>query len=245
MKAVSIKYCAVLCFSNPMAASSAYSVVAAFVLAASYITGASSRSVPAPAPSISSKPSVNGIFVLTASSAVFANSTTLVLAGVPTGTEWVKFPPQPAAGALPQARLTSSYLSSKDGHWAGRPQAVLSGMCNGQEANVFLQLDMPLLSSSTNTISFQYTILAANKTDLPATGGTVNAAAMQKLSTDGQMLNVTTPAITPGSTVFYSASLVVDVVGVEQYTTDVAAQTEAGLIHVDLGENNFYYPGYP
>ena len=36
-------------------------------------------------------------------------------------------------------------------------------------------------------------------------------------------------------------SLVIDVVGIEDYTTNVKAQTEAGLINVDLGEGNYYY----
>ena len=40
-----------------------------------------------------------------------------------------------------------------------------------------------------------------------------------------------------------TCSLVIDVVGVEDYTTNVKAQTEAGLINVDLGEGNYYY-GY-
>jgi hypothetical protein len=34
-----------------------------------------------------------------------------------------------------------------------------------------------------------------------------------------------------------------DIVGIEQYTTNVMARTEDGLIHVDLGEDNLYYYG--
>ena len=38
-------------------------------------------------------------------------------------------------------------------------------------------------------------------------------------------------------------SLVMDVVDIEMYTTNVMARTEDGLIHVDLGEDNVYYYG--
>ena len=41
-----------------------------------------------------------------------------------------------------QHRITSQYFLAKDGQWVGRPQAALSGLYNGQQANVLLQLDM-------------------------------------------------------------------------------------------------------
>lgn len=43
--------------------------------------------------------------------------------------------------------------------------------------------------------------------------------------------------------VCHACSLVIDVVGIEMYTTNVMARTEDGLIHVDLGEDNLYYYG--
>lgn len=140
-------------------------------------------------------------------------------------------------------RITSQYFIAKDGQWVGRPQAALSGLYNGQQANVLLQLDMPMYDQMSNTMTFQYGVLAANNTDLPAVDGTVNAYAVQALSADRSMQNRTLSVVSPGDTVFYSASLVIDVVGIEDYTTNVKAQTEAGLINVDLGEGNYYY-GY-
>ncbi len=42
---------------------------------------------------------------------------------------------------MTQSRMTSQYLLSRNGRWAGAPQAALSGMYNGQLAHVLLQLD--------------------------------------------------------------------------------------------------------
>ena len=65
---------------------------------------------PAPAPLAQKPNTVNGLFVTTAASITFVNESTLALAGVPTSTEWVKFPPQPAASALPQVSLHTSLV---------------------------------------------------------------------------------------------------------------------------------------
>ena len=56
-----------------------------------------------------------------------------------------------------------------------------------------------------NTMTFQYGVLAANNTDLPAVDGTVNAYAAQALSADRSMQNRTLSVVSPGDTVFYSA----------------------------------------
>jgi hypothetical protein len=197
---------------------------------------------PAPAPLAQKPNTVNGLFVTTAASITFVNESTLALAGVPTSTEWVKFPPQPAASALPQDRLTSPYLQSRTGRWAGAPQAALSGLYNGQPAHVLLQLDRPTYSAISHMMTFQYVVLAMNSTRLPAVGGTVNDYVMRARDADSKTHNSTLSAVMPGTT-FYAASLVMDIVGIEQYTTDVMARTEDGLIHVDLGEDNLYYYG--
>ena len=69
-------------------------------------------------------------------------------------------------------------------------------------------LRRPMYDQMSNTMTFQYGVLAANNTDLPAVDGTVNAYAVQALSADRSMQNRTLSVVSPGDTVFYSARCV-------------------------------------
>lgn len=91
-------------------------------------------------------------------------------------------------------------------------------------------------------MTFQYKVLSDNVTALPVSGGIVNTYATRMVSASSSH-NATLAQVTPGSTTFYAPNLVIDVVGIEMYTTNVMARTEDGLIHVDLGEDNLYYYG--
>lgn len=53
-------------------------------------------------------------------------------------------------------------------------------------------------------MTFQYTVLAANSTQLPAMGGTVNDIAMRALDENSKAQNSTLSAVMPGTT-FYAA----------------------------------------
>ncbi len=46
------------------------------------------------------RPTANGVFVVTVPVATFHNSTAIFLSGVPNVTQWVQYPPKPAAGSF-------------------------------------------------------------------------------------------------------------------------------------------------
>ncbi len=85
-----------------------------------------------------------------------------------------------------------------------------------------------------DTITFAYTVLPVNSTSLPEVGGTVNSIVTSYNGAEGGSMSVL-PYVTPGSTMFYNASLAVDVAGILSYVAPPSAAEKAGLIRIPLG----------
>jgi hypothetical protein len=91
------------------------------------------------------------------------------------------------------------------------------------------------MDMSTHALYFNYKVLPANESSLPALGGTVNALVAQHNAPEGGGGNpIVLPYVTPGATTFLNATLTIDVVAIEQYVQQQASE-KYGLIEVPLG----------
>jgi hypothetical protein len=197
--------------------------------------GVSARTLqqaPAPAPMMAMG-SVDGVMTVSAAQALFYNQSALILSGLPNTTQYVTYPPMPKAGAVSQDTFTGPTFAGNGNKWLGGPQATLMGMYNGNMSSVLLKLNAPRRDAKLNTLTFSYKILNSNS--LPAANGTANTVAAS-----GSMNLL--PYVTPGATLFYNATLAVDVVGIAKYISMPQAGLKDGLIRVPLGFSGFYYP---
>ncbi|CAL5220207.1 g2181 [Coccomyxa viridis] len=195
--------------------------------------GVSARTLqqaPAPAPMMA-KGAVDGVMTVSAAQALFYNQSAIILSGLPNTTQYVSYPPMPKAGAVSQDTFTGPSFAGNGNMWLGSPQATLMGQYNGNMSSVLLQLDAPRRDAKLNTITFTYHILNSNS--LPAANGTANTVAA---SSSMNLL----PSVTPGSTLFYNATLAIDVVGIAKYVSMPQAGVKEGLIRVPLGWSGFY-----
>ena len=58
-----------------------------------------------PCVSTDSRQTADGVFILTVPVVTFHNSTAIYLSGVPNVTQWVQYPPNPAAGSFPMVGI--------------------------------------------------------------------------------------------------------------------------------------------
>lgn len=221
---------------------STFIILSALIAISSQGVAASRNLQQAPAPAPAAPSPIDGVLALTAGKVAFVNGTALVLYDIANTTSYIKFPPSPKAGAVSQTYLVSASMADLGGKWAGGPQAALSGSYNGNASTVLVQLDAPKYDSAKNTITFNYSVLPVNGTTLPGVGGTVNGIVSSNNGAEGSGTSVL-PYVTPGSTKFYNASLVVDVAGILGYVASPVSAEKAGLIRIPLGWSGFGYWG--
>jgi len=207
-------------------------IVSCLLALSAGVSGRTLQQAPAPAPMMAMG-AVDGVMTVSAAQALFYNQTALILSGLPNTTQYVAYPPMPKAGAVSQDTFVGPTFAADGNKWLGSPQATLMGMYNGNMSSTILQLDAPRRDTKLNTITFTYRILNSNS--LPAANGTANTVAAS-----GSMNLL--PYVTPGSTLFYNATLAVDVVGIAKYISMPQAGLKDGLIRVPLGYSGFYYP---
>ncbi|CAL8470600.1 g10142 [Coccomyxa elongata] len=201
----------------------------------------------APTASTGARPTANGVFIVTVPVATFHNSTAIYLSGVPNVTQWVQYPPKPAAGSFIKAAFFSKKLAGASGKWIEGPQALLSGFVTGNASNIIVQLNAPIYDAVKDMVTLAYKVLPANESSLPTASGIANsvlgtvASASVGGSGSAQLLTAATPGLT-----LYNATLFIDAPDIANYTAAAASSPgeKAGLIRIPLGFGYGYGYGY-